>query len=443
VQTTKLSITDTFGLGFMAFAFFLGAGNLIFPPFAGFLAGENMSLAMLGFLLTAVGMPLIGLIAVAKANGKIMAYLPPFAATALAIAIYIIIGPAFAAPRTSLVAFEIGARPFIANPDAVVMIAGQSVNIAQLIFTLVFFSIVMLMSLFPGKLLDNVGKVLTPILISLLVALAMSVLFLSGSDIGAPSAEYLSSPLSKGIIEGYNTMDTLASIMFGMLIIDLLRKKGIENAADQTKYLIRAAIIAASGLAFVYISLFFLGASAGDLATGASNGGAILTNYVDHHFGLLGIIMLSAVVGLACLTTAIGLVTACSEFFNELLPKISYQHFVIFFSVVCATVANVGLSQLISISIPVLMTIYPVAIALVLITLITPKFARPAFSQRLVLSIALAFGILDGLKTAGVDMSAFNFLPLHAEGMAWLLPTAIVTIVCLFLPKMAQPHSVA
>ncbi|GAA0779787.1 MULTISPECIES: branched-chain amino acid transport system II carrier protein [Pseudomonadati] len=443
MQTTKLSITDTFGLGFMAFAFFLGAGNLIFPPFAGFLAGENMSLAMLGFLLTAVGMPLIGLIAVAKANGKIMAYLPPFAATALAIAIYIIIGPAFAAPRTSLVAFEIGARPFIANPDAVVMIAGQSVNIAQLIFTLVFFSIVMLMSLFPGKLLDNVGKVLTPILISLLVALAMSVLFLSGSDIGAPSGEYLSSPLSKGIIEGYNTMDTLASIMFGMLIIDLLRKKGIENAADQTKYLIRAAIIAASGLAFVYISLFFLGASAGDLATGASNGGAILTNYVDHHFGLLGIIMLSAVVGLACLTTAIGLVTACSEFFNELLPKISYQHFVIFFSVVCATVANVGLSQLISISIPVLMTIYPVAIALVLITLITPKFARPAFSQRLVLSIALAFGILDGLKTAGVDMSAFNFLPLHAEGMAWLLPTAIVTIVCLFLPKMAQPHSVA
>ena len=260
---------------------------------------------------------------------------------------------------------------------------------------------------------------------------------------GAPVDVYLSSPLSKGIIEGYNTMDTLASIMFGMLIIDLLRKKGIENAADQTKYLIRAAIIAASGLAFVYISLFFLGASAGDLATGASNGGAILTNYVDHHFGLLGIIMLSAVVGLACLTTAIGLVTACSEFFNELLPKISYQHFVIFFSVVCATVANVGLSQLISISIPVLMTIYPVAIALVLITLITPKFARPAFSQRLVLSIALAFGILDGLKTAGVDMSAFNFLPLHAEGMAWLLPTAIVTIVCLFLPKMAQPHSVA
>ncbi|UCX05767.1 branched-chain amino acid transport system II carrier protein [Shewanella sp. HL-SH4] len=443
MQTTKLSIIDTFGLGFMAFAFFLGAGNLIFPPFAGFLAGENMSLAMVGFLLTAVGMPLIGLIAVAKSNGKIMAYLPPFAATALAIAIYIIIGPAFAAPRTSLVAFEIGARPFIADPDAVVMIAGQAINIAQLIFTLVFFTIVMFMSLYPGKLLDNVGKVLTPILLTLLVALAMSVMFISGSTVGSPSAEYLASPLSKGIIEGYNTMDTLASLMFGMLIIDLLRKKGVNNVADQTKYLIRAAIIAASGLAFVYISLFFLGASAGDLAKGASNGGVILTNYVDHNFGMLGIVMLSTVVGLACLTTAIGLVTACSEFFNELLPSVSYQRFVIIFSVVCATVANVGLSQLIIISIPVLMTIYPVAIALVLVTFITPQFARPELSQRLILSVALAFGVLDGLKTGGFDMSMFNFLPLHAEGMAWVLPTAIVSAVCLFLPKSDQTTSAA
>ncbi|UJF22893.1 branched-chain amino acid transport system II carrier protein [Shewanella sp. OMA3-2] len=443
MQTTKLSIVDTFGLGFMAFAFFLGAGNLIFPPFAGFLAGENMSLAMVGFLLTAVGMPLIGLIAVAKANGKIMAYLPPLAATALAIAIYIIIGPAFAAPRTSLVAFEIGVRPFIINPDAVMMIAGQAINIAQLIFTLVFFSIVMFMSLYPGKLLDNVGKVLTPILLTLLVALAMSVMFIPGSAVGSPSAEYLASPLSKGILEGYNTMDTLASLMFGMLIIDLLRKKGVNNVADQTKYLIRAAIIAASGLAFVYISLFFLGASAGDLANGASNGGVILTNYVDHNFGMLGIIMLSTVVGLACLTTAIGLVTACSEFFNELLPSVSYKGFVIIFSVVCATVANVGLSQLISISIPVLMTIYPVAIALVLVTFITPQFARPELSQRLILSVALAFGVLDGLKTGGFDMSTFNFLPLHAEGMAWLLPTVIVSVVCLFLPKRDQTASAA
>ena len=435
VQTTKMSVSDTIGLGFMTFAFFLGAGNIIFPPFAGFLAGENMTLAMLGFLVTAVGMPLMGLIAVAKSNGKIMALLPSLAATILAIAIYIIIGPAFAAPRTALVAFEIGAKPFIENPDATAVIAGQVLNISQLIYTLVFFSIVLVLSLYPGKLLDNVGKVLTPVLLFLLIGLSISVIVIPGSEIGAPTGEYINSPLTKGIIEGYNTMDTLASLMFGMLIIDLLRKKGVSNAADQTRYLIRAAVVAASGLAFVYVSLFYLGASAGDLADGASNGGQILTNYVTKEFGTLGTFLLSLVVTLACLTTAVGLVTACSEFFNELNPKLPYKGLVVFLSCVCAIVANVGLNQLITISIPILMAIYPVAIALVLVTFLTSSFPRPALSHRVVLSVALFFGIFDGLQTAGVDMSMLNFLPLHKEGMAWLIPTTIVAIVCLFIPK--------
>ena len=435
MQTTKMSVTDTLGLGFMTFAFFLGAGNLIFPPFAGRLAGENMSFAMFGFLITAVGMPLIGLIAVAKANGKVMALLPAFAATALAVAIYIIIGPAFAAPRTALVAFEIGARPFISHPDALMLLGGQEFNIAQLIYTLVFFSVVMFLSLFPGKLLDSVGKILTPVLIILLVGLASSVIILPGAAVNLPVGEYINNPLTKGIIEGYNTMDTLASLMFGMLIIDLLRKKGVNDAADQTKYLVRAAFIAAGGLAFVYVSLFYLGASAGDFAIGADNGGQILTNYVTYHFGSIGTLMLSTVVTLACLTTAVGLVTACSEFFNELMPSLSYKLLVVLLSVICATVANVGLTQLISISIPVLMTIYPVAIALVLVTFLTERFARPEFSHRIVLSVALFFGIFDGLQTAGMDMSFLDFMPLHAEGMAWLLPTALTAIVCLFLPK--------
>ncbi|MCL1080546.1 MAG: branched-chain amino acid transport system II carrier protein [Shewanella psychromarinicola] len=435
MQTTKMSVTDTLGLGFMTFAFFLGAGNLIFPPFAGMLAGENMSFAMFGFLITAVGMPLIGLIAVAKSNGKVMALLPGFAATALAIAIYIIIGPAFAAPRTALVAFEIGARPFIGNPDALMMLGGKEFNIAQLIYTLVFFSVVMFLSLYPGQLLDSVGKVLTPVLILLLVGLASSVIIIPGAEVSQPVGDYINSPLTKGIIEGYNTMDTLASLMFGMLIIDLLRKKGVNEAADQTKYLIRAAFIAAGGLAFVYISLFYLGASAGDFAIGADNGGQILTNYVTYHFGNLGSLLLSTVVTLACLTTAVGLVTACAEFFNELLPRLSYKLLVVLLSAVCATVANVGLAQLISVSIPVLMTIYPVAIALVLVTFLTERFARPEFSHRIVLTVALFFGIFDGLQTAGMDMSFLDFMPLHAEGMAWLLPTALTAIVCLFLPK--------
>ncbi|AZQ11682.1 branched-chain amino acid transport system II carrier protein [Shewanella khirikhana] len=433
VQNKQMSFSDTLSLGFMTFAFFLGAGNLIFPPFAGMLAGENMPLAMMGFLVTAVGMPLVGLIAVAKTQGKVMAYLPAVAATALAVAIYIIIGPAFAAPRTGLVAFEIGAKPFLGDTSAVWMLGSVSLNVAQLLFTLGFFTVTMLLALFPGKLMDSVGKVLTPVLMVLLVALAVSVILLPGGETAAPQGDYAASPLIKGVIEGYNTMDTLASLMFGMLIIDLLRKKGVDDPKAQTHALVRAAIIAASGLAFVYISLFFLGATAGDIAVGADNGGQILTRYVDREFGTLGAAMLATVVSLACLTTAVGLVSACSDYFNELFPRIKYRQFVILFSAICALVANVGLAQLISISIPVLVSIYPVVIALVAVTFLTERMPNPVLGHRLVLAVALLFGAIDGLKAAGVDMSLVDFMPLYAEGMAWLLPTVVTMVICLFI----------
>ncbi|NRD75030.1 branched-chain amino acid transport system II carrier protein [Shewanella sp. VB17] len=430
-----MTITDTLGLGFMTFAFFLGAGNLIFPPLAGFLSGENMSLAMIGFLITAVTLPLITLIAVAKANGKIMGLLPPLAATIFAIAIYIVIGPAFAAPRAGLVAYEMGLKPFLADSNSTFMLAGIALNISQLLYSLIFFGVAMLLALYPGKLLDYVGKVLTPIMLSLLVVLAASVFMVPATEVGQAVGDYQASPLTKGILEGYNTMDTLASLIFGMLIIDVLRRKGVSDSKEQTKYLIRAAFVAAAGLAFVYISLFYLGATAGDIAIGADNGGVILTNYVNREFGEFGQFLLAAVVTLACLTTVIGLVTACSEFFNELIPSLSYRAFVIIISLICGIVANVGLAELISISVPVLYTIYPVAMALVAVTFLTKKFSMPEFSHRIVLSVALVFGVIDGLKAAGFDMGLIDFMPLHNEGMAWLLPTGLTIVVCLLVKK--------
>jgi LIVCS family branched-chain amino acid:cation transporter len=441
LQNKQLTIADTLGLGFMTFAFFLGAGNLIFPPLAGFLSGENMGLAMTGFLITAVTLPLITLIAVAKANGKIMGLLPPLAATAFAVAIYIVIGPAFAAPRAGLVAYEMGFKPFLTDSSATFMIAGITLNVSQLIYSLIFFGGSMLLSLYPGKLLDSVGKILTPIMLMLLVALAASVFMVPGSDVGQAVGEYQTNPLTKGILEGYNTMDTLASLIFGMLIIDILRRKGVSDSQQQTKYLIRAAMIAAAGLAFVYISLFYLGATGGAIAVGADNGGVILTNYVNQEFGEFGQILLASVVTLACLTTVIGLVTACSEFFSELISSISYRAFVVIISLICATVANVGLSELISISVPVLYTIYPVAIALVAVTFLTDKFSMPEFSHRIVLSVALVFGVIDGLKAAGFDMSFVDFMPLHSEGMAWLLPTGMTIVACLLIKK-SKPEAV-
>ncbi|CDU15345.1 branched-chain amino acid transport system II carrier protein [Vibrio coralliirubri] len=426
----SLKLTDIMALGFMLFAFFLGAGNIIFPPLAGQLAGDHFLPAMSGFLLTAVGLPLITIVAVAVAGGSwghLTKDLPKKAATIMAVLIFIIIGPAFAAPRTGLVAYEMAVKPFFID-------ASQA---HLTLFSIAFFVVAMFFSWSQGKLIDVIGKVLTPALFVGLVVLAIAVFVNPQGDILAAHGEYITQPLTKGFLEGYNTMDTFASLMFGMLIVDAIRSKGITDRAATTKYLISAGCIAAAGLAFVYISLFFLGATSATVAAGADNGGAILSLYVQSLFGPSGQLVLSVIVLLACLTTAIGLVSACSDYFSSLTP-LSYKTWVIINGVACATVANVGLSQLISLSVPVLFALYPVAIALVALTFLRSRFPNPKAAYRVVVLVSLMFALIDGAKVAGVDVSALKMLPLFEIGMGWLLPTAAAIICMFFVGKSTE-----
>lgn len=426
----SLKLTDIMALGFMLFAFFLGAGNIIFPPLAGQLAGDHFLPAMSGFLLTAVGLPLITIVAVAVAGGSwghLTKDLPKQAATIMAVLIFIIIGPAFAAPRTGLVAYEMAVKPFFID-------ASQA---HLTLFSIAFFVVAMFFSWSQGKLIDVIGKVLTPALFVGLVVLAIAVFVNPQGDILAAHGEYITQPMTKGFLEGYNTMDTFASLMFGMLIVDAIRSKGITDRAATTKYLISAGCIAAAGLAFVYISLFFLGATSATVAAGADNGGAILSLYVQSLFGPSGQLVLSVIVLLACLTTAIGLVSACSDYFSSLTP-LSYKTWVIINGVACATVANVGLSQLISLSVPVLFALYPVAIALVALTFLRSRFPNPKAAYRVVVLVSLLFALIDGAKVAGVDVSALKMLPLFEIGMGWLLPTAAAIICMLFVGKSTE-----
>ncbi|PMO73036.1 branched-chain amino acid transport system II carrier protein [Vibrio splendidus] len=430
----SLKLTDIMALGFMLFAFFLGAGNIIFPPLAGQLAGDHFLPAMSGFLLTAVGLPLITIVAVAVAGGSwghLTKDLPKRAATIMAVLIFIIIGPAFAAPRTGLVAYEMAVKPFFID-------ASQA---HLTLFSIAFFVVAMFFSWSQGKLIDVIGKVLTPALFVGLVVLAVAVFVNPQGDILAAHGEYITQPLTKGFLEGYNTMDTFASLMFGMLIVDAIGSKGITDRAATTKYLISAGCIAAAGLAFVYISLFFLGATSATVAAGADNGGAILSLYVQSLFGPSGQLVLSVIVLLACLTTAIGLVSACSDYFSSLTP-LSYKTWVIINGVACATVANVGLSQLISLSVPVLFALYPVAIALVALTFLRSRFPNPKAAYRVVVLVSLLFALIDGAKVAGVDVSALKMLPLFEIGMGWLLPTAAAIICMFFVGKSTEQEMV-
>ncbi|WP_094751970.1 branched-chain amino acid transport system II carrier protein [Psychromonas sp. CD1] len=430
----KLSTFDIIGLGFMSFAFFLGAGNLIFPPLAGSLAGENTLLAILGFLVTAVGLPLLTLIAVAKAGGglTVMAkYLPGKIATLFALIIFVIIGPSFATPRTALVAFEIGIRPFIMNET--------SMHLA--IFSVLFFTIVAGLSISTGKLLDMIGKVITPLLIVLLIILATAVVLHPLADIGAASAGYVDTPFITGILEGYNTMDTLGALVFGMLIINVIKSKGITSRAVQYKYLIISGLMTAVGLTFVYASLFYLGATSHSVAININNGGEIISLYVQALFGISGQYLLSLVVGLACLTTAVGLVSALSDFLVELKPNWNRKFLVILNCILCAFVTNVGLSQLIQLSIPVLYTVYPVAIALVALTYAKDKLANKPLSYSFVLGTSLVFGLLDGIKVTGINIDILSFIPLFDENMEWFLPSILALLISIFMFKNKTKNS--
>lgn len=430
----SLKFSDVIAVGFMLFAFFLGAGNIIFPPLAGQLAGENVLPAMSGFLFTAVGLPLITIIAIAVAGGTwdlLTKDLPKQAATLIAVLIFIIIGPAFAAPRTGLVAYEMAVKPFLSE-------AGQ-LDLA--VFSVFFFLVAMYFAWSQGKLIDIIGKVLTPALFVGLVVLAVAVFVNPQGDVMAAQGDYISQPLTKGFLEGYNTMDTFGALMFGMLIVDVLRKKGITQQKATTKYLTMAAVIAASGLAFVYISLFYLGATSTEVAANADNGGVVLSLYIQALFGPSGQIVLSVIVLLACLTTAIGLISACSDYFSSLTP-VPYKAWVIINGVACATVANVGLSQLIALSVPVLFALYPVAIALVTLTFFRNRLPNTQLAYRVVLSVSLLFALIDAAKVLGMNVSAFEVLPLFQYGMGWLLPTAITLVAMFFVPgrepKLAQ-----
>jgi LIVCS family branched-chain amino acid:cation transporter len=429
----RLSTGDVFALGFMTFAFFLGAGNIIFPPLAGQQAGTEFVPAIAGFLFTAVGLPLLTLLACAKAGGglpKMTQLLPSGIGIAITLAIFIVIGPAFATPRTSLVAYEMGFKPFFDGSDL-----SQWTLLA---YSVGFFVVAAALALHRGNLIDYIGKILTPLLILLLLVLSVSVLISPLGSAVAPVGDYQTQAFTKGFLEGYNTMDTFGALMFGMLIIDVLRKKEIDPALH-TRYLIFASIIAASGLAFVYISLFYLGMTSSEVAPAATNGGEIFAVYVKAMFGGPGKFILAGVVTLACMTTAVGLISACADYFNRLLPKLSYPSWVIVIAIACAVVANVGLTQLIAISVPVLFALYPVAIALVVLNLLIDNFPQPKFAFAAVLTVAFLMSMLDAIKVTGLvsaeDMSFAEVLPLFNYGMAWVLPVTAVLIFSMFMPK--------
>ncbi len=424
---------DLLALGFLTFALFLGAGNIIFPPMVGLAAGENLWSAALGFLLTGVGLPLLTVVALARVGGGMEALTAPLgrpAGTLLGIAVYLTIGPMFATPRTATVSFEMGLAPFVGHG------AG-----ALFAFTAVYFGLVMLLALFPGKLMDNVGRMITPVLIVALAVLGAAAFLLPAGALLPSAADYRQAALAEGFIQGYQTMDALGALVFGIVIINAIKDSGVSDTRLHTRYAVIAGVIAAVGLCLVYVSLMHLGAHSGALVHEASTGVQILTSYVQHTFGLPGRRLLAAVSLQACLPTGVGLVSACGSYFSALIPGISYRRMVVALCLVSLLIANQGLEQLIAVAVPVLVVIYPMAIALVALSLLSGAWQSPPRVFVPVMLMALVFGLLNAaqaLGLAGWTPAWLDALPGAALGLAWLLPVAGTLLACGLLDRM-QP----
>ncbi|SEP78543.1 branched-chain amino acid:cation transporter, LIVCS family [Pseudomonas sp. NFACC02] len=428
---------DILALGFMTFALFVGAGNIIFPPIVGLQAGPHVWMAALGFLVTAVGLPVVTVVALAKVGGAMDTLSRPVgkvAGTVLAAVCYLSVGPLFATPRTATVSFEVGLAP----------ITGES-PLALFLYSLAYFLLVFWISLYPGRLLDTVGRFLAPLKIIALAVLGIAAFALPAGDVGVAQPAYVAAPFSQGFINGYLTMDTLGALVFGIVIVNAIRSRGVESPALITRYAIIAGLIAGVGLALVYISLFRLGSGSHAVAAGATNGAAVLHAYVQHTFGTLGSGFLAVLISLACLVTAVGLTCACAEYFSRLLP-LSYRTLVILLAAFSLLVSNLGLTKLIQFSIPVLTAIYPPCIALVALSFCKDFWQSQGRVVAPVMLVSFVFGTIDAVKGTGYAdhlPDTLAHLPLSEQGLAWLIPSLMTLFVAFVVDRMLGRRSEA
>lgn len=430
-------------IGFMMFSIFFGAGNLIFPPALGQAAGTSTPLAMLGFLTTGVGLPLLGITAIALQGGRylelINSRMYPWFATALLVVLYLCIGPVFAVPRTGAVSFEIGIRPFLQE---------DSLKIGQAVYTALFFGASYYLSLNPNNLIDRVGKMLTPVLLVVLAVLFAKAFLSPLGTILPPTGNYIDAPFTQGFQDGYQTMDLLASVAIGTLVVNAVRMRSVTDNRVIGRICLIAGLITVSLMACVYGSLAYLGATSTMVLGHSPNGGQLLASAVSIFFSTAGNGLLAAIIILACLTTSCGMLSGGAWFFNQLFKKrISYERLLLFFTFFSFAVSNVGLTQIIALAVPFLVTIYPLVIVFVILSLFDRMISWRKGVYRWALNLTLIFALIDGLNAAGIHFHLLNqlltaYLPFYSLTMGWVVPalcgTAIGLVLSFFQRRPAE-----
>lgn len=368
----KLSMRNRLNIGLTLFSMFFGAGNLIFPPLLGAQAGSSAIFATIGMIISAVCFPILAVAVVAKHDNliKLVSLVHPALAPIFTVLVCLLIGPLIAIPRTASTSFEMIVTPFLGGATT------ENHLFARVIYSAVFFAVAGFAALHPNKLKTILGRILSPVLLLLICVIFIASLIKIQPTVGIPTAGYEKLPLVTGFVTGYQTMDILAALNFGLVIAVNIEDCGVTDPNAVAKETVKAGIIAGIILAAIYSATSYIGVIVsgipglrGDAITGTD----ILTYAIKTCFGKAGEALIGAVFLIACFDVCTGLLSSCSEYFSHLVPKISYFVWLVIFAVFSFAASCAGLSFILKVSFPILKVICFIACILIVYGLIRKR----------------------------------------------------------------------
>ncbi|RBP68065.1 LIVCS family branched-chain amino acid:cation transporter [Brevibacterium sanguinis] len=437
----RLSKGKVFALGLLLFAMFLGAGNTIFAPMVGQGAGEDMWLPMSGFLITGVGLVLLAIIALSMCGGDVEVLASRVSSKFSAVfclLLFLALGPLYVIPRTTSVVYEITVKPSLSADLA----AGPW---ALLVFSLVFTVLSVWLSLNPSKLVDRIGKAITPVFTILLAIIVIRSLIAPMGDPQPAVAPYTEHPFFLGFTDGYGTMDALAALVFAAVFIQSIRGLGVTSKRGIAMTFLKAGLITVVGLALLHISLAWIGASSVEAIGRPDNGGELLAEASRQLLGYPGVLMIGGVILLTGLTTNVACITCVADYLAKKFPKLGYRGWMLLVAGVGFVFANFGLTLVLSTALPVLYLLYPVGMTLIVLALCDRLFGgyRAVYVGAIVGATAIA--IIDALKAAGVAVdqldSWFSFIPFFSAGAGWVVPAVLGGLIGFIVATTGRhPH---
>ena len=419
----KKLITDSVVVGFALFAMFFGAGNVVFPPYLGLHAGEQWANGFLFYFIADIGLALVAMFAILHAGGadNITGRIGHVASKVLMCAVILCIGPMVAIPRTAATTLEMSVTPFFSGMSPVV-------------FSIIFFAVILLLSIKQSAVIDIVGKILTPaLLIGLLILIVKGFVSPIGDivDTGVSASEVT----VNGIKSGYQTMDVLAAMAFGIIILSSAGEKGYTDSRSAAKMIGIAAALSGVLLMIVYFGLTYLGSTAVTVFPADISRANLVIGIVEMLLGKAGLIIFAIVVALACITTSVALVSSAASFFAKLANnKISYGVFVTVICVFAAVVSNLGLDTIIAIAPPILDIVYPPTLVLILLSWFGDKLHKSVYVSSVV--GALLASVLSTAELYGINIPVVESLPFASLGLGWVLPAVIFGLVAFAISKV-------